>query len=601
MLGGCSTLDNQFSQQPQSVLSQEDAIYSAKQYLQMADSAPAPQRQQYQLQASNKLLQNNLTSQASHTLSQVDNNALTPQLSFEKELLNAKLALLQRAPRRATEHLKRATSYMNPNQAEAALQIAYYQLAAESYERMTLPLEGAQQRIQLASLLTTADARKQNDQSIWNDLEGLSPNQLQNAMSATAPGSELFGWLDLAAITKNNSRQSSQLMTQVNQWQQQFPTHPANELLSSGLKDNLTAANTSDVKQIALLLPTSGKWSGASEAVRNGVFEAYYQDRDAGKVQANITVYNTSQGDVWQVYQQAVNNGAQVVIGPLTKDNVKALASHHNLTVPVVALNALDKANNAPKGLYQFALSPSDEATQAAQKAWQDGHSQIITIYPQGNWGESINQIFTQQWQNMGGKVVTSLSFPPNERLSSSIEQLLDVNQSNSRSNQLNSILGEKVKTMPRRREDVDAIFLVASPQAAREIRPLLKFYFAGNVPVYAISSIYNGIVQPRENRDLDGILFCDMPWVLSHSSSITNDKRQAQQLWPSNYRRYPKLYAFGMDAYSITRQLNRMTALPQLGIKGRTGTLSMDNQGVVHRQLQWAKMQNGMPRQVRS
>jgi len=285
-------------------------------------------------------------------------------------------------------------------------------------------------------------------------------------------------------------------------------------------------------------------------------------------------------------------------VGPRTKENVKKLGSSGKLTVPTLALNTVDTGNwITPKNLYQFGLSPLDEARQAAERAWQDGHAKIITIYPQGNWGKSVDSTFENKWQSLGGTIVSSLAYPTNGNLRDSIEQLMDVNQSVSRSKRLSKILGEKVKSVPRRRGDVDAIFLVATPNIARQIRPLLKFYFAGNIPVYSTSAVYSGHPSPRKDRDLDGIRFDDMPFVLADTAKMRTARQGAAKLWPNSYRRYPKLYAMGVDAYTIVSQLNRLSALPQFGIAGLTGTLYMDSNHVIHRQLLWAQFRGGVPR----
>ncbi|WP_280522018.1 penicillin-binding protein activator [Candidatus Coxiella mudrowiae] len=64
------------------------------------------------------------------------------------------------------------------------------------------------------------------------------------------------------------------------------------------------------------------------------------------------------------------------------------------------------------------------------------------------------------------------------------------------------------------RREDFDTIFLVANSRQERQIIPLLRFYYADDVSIYATSAIYSPSVII--DYDLDGMIFDDMPWVLA-------------------------------------------------------------------------------------
>ena len=158
----------------------------------------------------------------------------------------------------------------------------------------------------------------------------------------------------------------------------------------------------------------------------------------------------------------------------------------------------------------------------------------------------------------------------------------------------------ENMRFIPQRRNDFDSIFLVASPGAAQQIQPLLQFYFAGNIPIYATSQIYPSI-SVGGNNDLNGIIFCDMPWVLAPNQMPAyqrNIQQRIQSLWPDNYNHFAKFYAMGVDAFYLTLQLKQMQS--QMGVSGATGTLYLTPQHYVYRQLVWAQFQNGQPQLIR-
>ncbi len=181
------------------------------------------------------------------------------------------------------------------------------------------------------------------------------------------------------------------------------------------------------------------------------------------------------------------------------------------------------------------------------------------------------------------------------------MRQVLNISQAEGQAQSLKRLLGQKLRYIPQRRQDFDMIFLVAFPNTARQIVPLLKYYYAGNIPIYAPSVVYTGIVRPRQDRDLDGVVFCDTPWELSSNqtlgSKLASLRVRVKSIWPESFRQNPQLYALGVDAYDLTSQLNKMALLPQFGTSGATGLLYLQNNRIIYRKLLWAQMQNGRPK----
>jgi outer membrane PBP1 activator LpoA protein len=353
-------------------------------------------------------------------------------------------------------------------------------------------------------------------------------------------------------------------------------------------------------QKIALLLPLQGQYAASAQAIRNGFLAAYYYDKQNNSSVPDVVVLDTSMQNVRSVYDQAVAQGANFVVGPLTKDQVSELASSSNLPVPTLALNSLDTNQAVPNNMYFFGLSPRDEAIQAAEKASQDGHHNAIVIAPATPWGQGVASAFTQRWQSLGGTVVGNLAFTHEQNLSTDIGNLLQVDKSVRSSQGFKKAIKDKVPLNQLHRQDFDMVFIVASPSQARLIRPLLKFYFAGNIAEYATSSVYSGRPSPMHDRDLDGIMFCDMPWTLDDNGQLSPNlaaiKSRIIALWPSSYQSYPKLYAMGIDAYNLVQNFNRLGSSSQSALPGATGNLYISGSHEISRQLPWARMQNGVP-----
>ena len=106
------------------------------------------------------------------------------------------------------------------------------------------------------------------------------------------------------------------------------------------------------------------------------------------------------------VYQQAIDEGAQFVIGPLRKESVRQLLALPTLPVPILALNTIEADQAGSEYLFQFGLAPEDEAREVARRAWADGHLRAIALIPEGEWGTRIYRAFLDEWQALGGRML---------------------------------------------------------------------------------------------------------------------------------------------------------------------------------------------------
>lgn len=350
-------------------------------------------------------------------------------------------------------------------------------------------------------------------------------------------------------------------------------------------------------QQVALLLPLSGSLSPYANAIRNGFFTAYYDQKNETGYAPSITVYNTTGKNIQQLYQSAITSGAQFIVGPLDKTDVDTLASMPTSTVPVLALNTTPQQNRIHNNaLIEFGLSPTNEAQEAAQKAYQDNHRRVIIIAPNTEWGKRSANAFTAQWSQLGGTVIATQYYDGMRTLSRNIQTVLQISNAYQDQRKIERLVGKTIRFVPQRRRDFDSIFLVATPAMARQIELLLRFYFAGNIPIYATSQIYNSTANAASNADLEGIQFCDMPWILSPTPAQLATQQRIQASWPNNYNALSQFYAMGVDAYQIMTQLNRMQSNVQQGIPGATGTLYLTPQHIIYRRLVWAQFKNGTP-----
>ncbi|MDR1056997.1 MAG: penicillin-binding protein activator [Coxiellaceae bacterium] len=349
---------------------------------------------------------------------------------------------------------------------------------------------------------------------------------------------------------------------------------------------------------IVLMLPLKGELAASSQAIRNGFLAAYYYARKEHP-NINIKIVDTSERDILALYQEAVIDGAEVIVGPLTKKEVETILNI-SLSIPVVALNTLDDyIHNFGSNLYQFGLLPQDEAVQVAEKMLGAQHDRVAIITPKNAWGNRIVQAFQAKYKRSGGQVVAILNYNFTAHLSEQICPFLARNASQlCKRQRYKKPKGEFDE--PMRRQDINAIFLVTTAKDARQIMPLLKFYYAGDLPTYAISSIYSGRVAPDVDRDINGVYFCDIPLVLQDPDSFSPDLqaiyKQIKILWASDFIKYPRLYALGVDAYNLASQLNSFVDSQELGMEGASGKLYLDDFNHIYRELPWAEIRDGVP-----
>jgi outer membrane PBP1 activator LpoA protein len=217
-------------------------------------------------------------------------------------------------------------------------------------------------------------------------------------------------------------------------------------------------------------------------------------------------------------------------------------------------------------------------------------------LYPNTAWGERLHTAFKEHWQQLGGKLVEVQAYPlATPDYAKSIRALFNVDDSEQRYKTLRRVLGKRLEFDARRRQDVEFVFIAGFPEQARQIRPQLKFFDAGKLPVYATSHVYSGHIDTALDRDMNGITFGDMPWTLtgSHTEPLYS---AINELWPTRSEKYARLYAFGLDAYRVITHLQRLQQYPFERFSGQTGSLRMDEQQRLRRQLIWAKFRYGKP-----
>ncbi|MFQ6574539.1 penicillin-binding protein activator [Pseudomonas sp. UM16] len=527
---------------------------------------------------------------AAKILEQVPVEQLKPAQQVFASTLSAELAMTRNQPKAALTALSHP-SLARLGELPEEQQARTLSVQAAALEADGQTLNAAKARVQLAPLLS-ANAASANHDAIWNLVAALPSDQLQGVASGN---DTLAGWASLALAVKSAGTLEQQ-QAAIDTWRSQHSDHPAALQLPLPLV-KLKELASQPLTKIALLLPQEGQLAGVARALRDGFMAAHFQAQQAGQKPPAIEVFDSSRlTSLDDFYRQAQASGVQLVVGPLEKPLVKQLASRPQLPITTLALNYSDAGQNGPAQLFQFGLAAEDEAREVSRRARADGMVRAVALVPRGEWGDRVLKAFRQDWEANGGTLLAAEHIDQPVALAQQIADLFQLRQSEGRAKSLQNTVGGAVSAQPSRRQDIDFIFLAATPQQGQQIKPTLNFQYAGDVPVYATSHLYSASGDVNQYNDMNGIRFCETPWLLDTNNSL---RQQVVSQWPQAAGSLGRLYAMGIDAYSLAPRLGQLKALPDNRIEGFSGSLSMNPNQRIERQLPWAEFSGGQVKRL--
>ena len=589
IIAGCSSPQTSSIPSTRPVtITPDTSVRSVEQTLAEASRSTYPRRAELTLSATNFLLETD-SERAGELLNNLPYDELSQDLQARLAMQQARIAEKNGQNWEVFHWLDREPVITSK---DPELLARAHILRAQTYSRFGEHLAALDEWLTGLPMLYRNE-RTQYEDSFWQSLLHTPASRLQE-LHAQTRSSDMKGWLALALIYQPGTPLDEQL-DNLRDWQSQWHGHPA----SAYLPENFAALQGSAMQRpekVAVLLPLNGQLAKAGQSVRDGMIAAYYDASAKDELVPELTFYDTSSKDINQITHQAIDQGAELIIGPLTKSNVKRLESDATARIPVLALNYIDENNSEPvtyrPHFYQFGLSAEDEARMAAHRGWTDGHRRAVVIAPETEWGKKISHTFIETWLKLGGEVASATEFPAKTEFSQLTGKILQTDQSQTRARQLSRQLGHSVGFQPRRRQDVDMIFIGANPTEARQIKPALAYQFAGSVPVYATSSAFSGTTNRSRDQDMNGVRLPVMPWLVPNTQYPIEKK--ITKTWPQALGQYGTLYALGADAFRLYPRLQQLHTLQGSQVSGLTGSLSISPQGKVQRELTWQLFRNG-------
>ena len=406
----------------------------------------------------------------------------------------------------------------------------------------------------------------------WRHLSKL-PLPALARLAEEAPAPSAKRWLE-AALEFNGALTGSRQAAVWRRWREAHPDHVAARHPPRGIL--LGAGGPGEV---ALLLPLSGELASLAAAIRDGFLAAYLHAADGAESAPPVRLYDTGAMAAVDAYRSALREGADVLVGPLDKAAVAALAALPPAR-PVVALNTVDDVA-ATADLVQLALAPEHEAEAIAAALSAAGAERVVVFDNALPWSARAEARLRAA---ASARVVGVATLSSGANATQVAASALRVAESQARHAALAGLLGASLEFTPRRRDDVDAIVAFVDGAQLMALKPALDFHYAGDLPLYAPSQATGGVNWGR----LDGLRVCTIPWRLHDEPLRRASKRLANSQGP-----LASLFALGVDAFRVANQLTRMTARGE-SIAGSTGVLTLAENGRIGREPAWGRVSRG-------
>ena len=558
-------------------------------YTQLINSSNDSARSRFLIDGSRVLIQLQNYTLASRWLNRARTTSSVKQ-EQQVFLLLAEIDILVDSPTAALETLKNIPQPYT-DEIIAAIQI----VRGSAFFKMGRVEEAISTLVQRELSLKENSQILDNHRIIWAGLM----EQEQEAMLSTAENSIIDGWLKLQSIALASKTNPLGLRTNLLEWRESHLDHPAAQIL---ILDLLMASQSmhKNLRQIAILLPFSGAQQAIARAIRDGFMAAHFNHSllAAEENKTTLKFYDTGLMGPEEAYFRAQIDGADFIVGPLLKPELQEIINNTGF-VPTLALNSIESEQLTTSHIYQFALAPEDEAREVARHAISNGSLKAVAIIQNSDWGLRLLSSFREEFESLGGELIQFRGYDlDTQDFSNSITTLLNISESNQRHQRLVANLALPLGFEPRRRQDIDMIFVAADASAGRLLFPQLRFHYAGNIPTYATSAIHESVLN---EPDLNGVVFPDTPWVLLESKENLELKQSLETYWPQ--RRSPpwaRFYGFGFDAYRLVPLLYE-EKIELSSIDTLSGTLSLDQNRRISRGLPLAQFRNGRPFSINS
>lgn len=546
LLAGCTNLfGNSFT-----TVLKNDANASSDFYMnKIGKTQDIEDQQTYKLLAARVLITENKVAQAEALLAELQE--LTPEQLLDRSIIDAHISAAKGNNTQASSQLRAIDlKLLSPSQ-----QARYYAVQARIAENQHDIVDAVKARIKIDSLISDVSNKQENNDRIWALLRNANKTLINT--TPTDGDVALAGWFALAKAYNDNLSQPAQLSKALQDWKLAYPTHSAAYLFPTELK-GLSNFQQTQVNKVALLLPLSGDAQLIGNTVKSGFDEAR-----GGQTEIQVEVIDTIATPVDVALQQAQQNGAKAIVGPLLKNNVDVVLHNPNAIqgMNVLALNSTPNAR-AVNQLCYYGLSPEDEAESAANRMWNDGIRNPLVVVPQADVGQRTANAFTVRWQQLAGTDANIKFYNSADDVTYNLQ-----NGSNA-----------------------EALYVVATADQLGEIKNAVNNSQTPQLRIYASSRSNSSNNTPEFRLQMNGVKFSDIPFFRETESE---QYKRIDSKTNGDYS-LMRLYAMGSDAWLLINKFNELRQVPGFSLSGLTGKLSAGPNCNIERDMTWFEYKDG-------
>ncbi|WP_274880663.1 penicillin-binding protein activator [Vibrio harveyi] len=569
--------------QPDSVDITLEPTQSVQNYMIQADSTEGSLQNDWLIMATKAAIQANELDQAELLIKRLSRQQLSEVQQAEWQLARATLQQKQGKYSQLLQGLNFKPWWKLPSEQWKD----YYELRADAYQSLNQPFEANRQLVAEGQYASSAEQREISSR-IWMNFGSYSENEL-TALQTEPSEDVLDGWLQLAIYAKTLSSNIPQLKNTLEHWLSENPSHPAAVYTPAEIQ-NILSLEIVKPNNTALLLPLTGKFAPQAQLIRDGFIFAMMNDQTRDP-SATLTVIDTHAYSADQIKQRLINENIDFVVGPLQKENVEKLqatldGSETGVKIPTLALNIPEEVQAGTDMCY-LALSPEQEVAQAAKYLFSQGYQFPMILAPNGAYGQRVVEAFNEEWSKYSSNKVATSYFGDKRQLQKNINDVFGLQESQQRIAQMQSLMRISLESQPRSRRDVDAVYIVARSSELTLIKPFIEVAINPDAKPPKLFSNSRSNSGGATYEDLSGVAYSDIPMLINPDPTIA---AQMNELWPDQSNMEKRLEALGMDAYKLLGELPQMKLLPGYSVDGQTGVLSINNNCVVQRELDWAE-----------
>ncbi|MDG3089070.1 penicillin-binding protein activator [Vibrio hannami] len=566
---------------PQSVDITSAPAQSVEAYLIKADSSQGSIQNDWLIMALKAAIESGDTQQASLIINRLEKQNLSITQLSEWKLLRAQNDMALERYEVVLQEL-----YFEPWwELDNTQWVEYHNIRGEAFDATGDYFNSS---VELNELYSISPEQEQEliASKIWENLSQYSELDLNNFQAKTDDWN-LRGWISLSLYMNVMRSNVSELKSTLESWFTENPQHPAATYTPDAIKEILNL-EIIEPKKTALLLPITGRYEKQGKLVRDGFLFALLQDSMRDK-DATLTVIDTNKLSAEEINAKLTSENIDFVVGPLVKseiEDVQAVLDTRAEPIPMLALNFPEDLADNP-GYCYLTLSPEQEVSQAAKHLSGQGFKYPLILAPKGALGKRVTDAFQKEWAVDNKTEVEVAYFGSKAQLQQTIDTVFGLKSSQARIVQMDNLLKTETENQPRSRRDIDSVYIVARSSELTLIKPFIEVAINPEATPPKLFSNSRSNSGKRQFEDLSGVVYSDIP-LLVEDNEVLNT--QMSELWPEQSNGQKRLHALGMDAYQLITELPKMQVVPDYRVHGKTGVLSMGEQCIIQREVDWAE-----------